>query len=464
MKRSLKFTASLGISVFSFAGAFGTSDLYAQQPRFLKRQASAPSCNCGQWTCPACQHQIECSPSTSGMASPTTQVPGVVQSPPDGNYTPQSNQPSSSDQTSSLVQPATPAIGAVPSQSGIDFDQIASNSRSSTGQQRQLGSGGYLNNAIEFQGDYFGGQIYSFNSSLIPSNNNGQLKLAENVSPLPRDRIFFNYSLFNRVPLTPGGVDVSRFSPGFEKTFLDKQASLEIRTPFATTLDNDIFTDGSSSTNKLQFGNLFLTLKGLLIGTDRWAVTGGTSLVLPTAEDNNVLGQGGEQILRISNDSVHLMPFLGFMATPSTNTYIQSIVQIDQPLNGNSVIETTSFSNFSSDNNVGTLTDFTMLYCDIATGFWLYRAPSNSRNGILGVIPTLEFHWNQSLTRADSVTAQQGTVNGTVNQFQNLNITSGVTFQLPRQTRLALGYAVPVGNSQDQLFNSELRVMLNRFF
>ncbi len=470
MKSSLNFTASLGISVFSLVGAFGAGDLFAQQPRFLKRQTSVPSCGCGQWTCPACQQHLDCAPRNTGIASPSIQGgQDAMQSRPDGIYAPQANQPSMSDEPSNLMQPSdsNSPSAAAPTQSGIDFNQIASNSRSSTGQQRQLGSSGYLNNAIEFQGDYFGGQIYSFNGSLIPSNNNGQLKLAENVSPLPRDRIFFNYSLFNRVPLTPGGVDVSRFSPGFEKTFLDKQASIEIRTPFATTLDNDIFTDGSSSTNRLQFGNLFLTLKGLLIGTDSWAITGGTSIVLPTAQDNRLIGQDGEQILQISNDSVHLMPFLGAMATPSENTYIQSIVQIDQPLNGNSVIESTSFSNFSNsrtDSNVGTLTDFTMLYCDVATGFWLYRAPSNSRNGILGVIPTLEFHWNQSLTRADSVTAQQGTVNGTVTHFQNLNITSGVTFQLPRKTRLALGYAVPVGNSQDQLFNSELRVMLNRFF
>ena len=446
MKRTLRFTASFGLTMLSLTGVLGSGGVFAQQPRFLKQHTSVPSCGCGQWTCPACQQQTACQPSNNGTVNQTP--PAQTMSPSDS-----SNSGGTANARDTEAAPL----------SGIDYSQIASNSRSNPLQQN-AGSNNYLNNAIEFQGDYFGGQVYSFNGTLIPSSSNGQLKLAENVSPLPRDRIFFNYSLFNRVPLTPGGIDVNRFSPGFEKTFFDKQASLEIRTPFATTLDSDIFTDGSTSTNNLQFGNLFFTLKGILIGGDDWAITGGTSLVLPTAQDSRVLDSDGDQILQISNQSVHLMPFLGAMATPTANTYIQSIVQIDTPLNGNSVFETTDFSNVITETKVGKLTDFTMIYFDVATGFWLYRAPSNSSHGILGVIPTLEFHWNQSLTRADSVVTTQGSINGTVTQFQNLNITSGVTFQLPRKTRLALGYVVPIGNSQDQLFNSELRVMLNRFF
>jgi len=378
-----------------------------------------------------------------------------------------------SDQPSGLPQTAFPqntdstqSTGTAPSSSGIDFSQIASNNRSDTGQQSSFGSSSYLNNAIEFQGDYFGGQVYSLNGLLIPSNNNGQLKLAENVSPVPRDRIFINYSLFNRVPLTPGGIDVSRFSPGFEKTFLDKQASLEVRTPFSTTLDNTIFTDGSSNTGRLQFGNMFLSLKGILIGTESWAITGGASLILPTAQDTRITnpgqnGFGNQELINISNQSVHLMPFLGAIATPTNDTFIQSFLQVDTPLNGNSVFENVGNSQFVK---TGTLTNFTMLYADVAMGYWLYRAPGHCQTGILGVIPTLEFHWNQSLTQADSVSTDFGSIDGTVSRFQNFNITSGVTFELPRKTRLALGYAVPVGNSQDQLFNGELRVMLNRFF
>ena len=335
MKRTFKFTATIGLSVFSMAGVFGTGEAIAQHPRILKRTTNVPACGCGQWTCPACQ-QSNCSPANQAV-NPSPQNQGSSQS--NGVFAPQINQPSMSDQPlglpqSNSVPPSTSVLpessssmsttGGAQSSSGIDFSQIASNDRSDTGQQRSFGSSSYLNNAVEFQGDYFGGQVYSLNGLLIPSNNNGTLKLAENVSPIPRDRIFFNYSLFNRVPLTPGGIDVSRFSPGFEKTFLDKQASLEVRTPFSTTLDNTIITDGSSSTSQLKFGNMFLSLKGILIGTDCWAITGGTSLILPTAQDTRIFtpngqsGFGGQEILNISNESVHLMPFLGAVATPGS--------------------------------------------------------------------------------------------------------------------------------------------------
>ena len=46
----------------------------------------------------------------------------------------------------------------------------------------------------------------------------GRMKIAENGSPIPRDRVFFNYSYFDNV-LTPGGTNVNRFSPGLRKHF-----------------------------------------------------------------------------------------------------------------------------------------------------------------------------------------------------------------------------------------------------
>ncbi len=63
------------------------------------------------------------------------------------------------------------------------------------------------------------------------------MKLSENTSPIPRDRVFVNYSYFDNVPLQQGGVDVNRFVPGFEKTFFNGITSVEVRAPMASTLD-----------------------------------------------------------------------------------------------------------------------------------------------------------------------------------------------------------------------------------
>ena len=82
--------------------------------------------------------------------------------------------------------------------------------------------------------------VTTINQFTIPSGTNGgvvgQVKLAEGFSPIPQDRVYFNYSYFNQVPLSASGVNVNRFTPGFEKTFWDRLASVEFRTPMASTL------------------------------------------------------------------------------------------------------------------------------------------------------------------------------------------------------------------------------------
>ncbi len=117
----------------------------------------------------------------------------------------------------------------------------------------------------------------------------GRLKIAENCSPIPRDRVFFNYSLFDNVPLTSRGVTVNRFTAGFEKTLANELMSLEMRCPFAATLDSDILVDGPTELSNLEFGDIFLAYKALLTYGPRGAISAGLSLTVPTANDVNLL-------------------------------------------------------------------------------------------------------------------------------------------------------------------------------
>jgi len=64
-------------------------------------------------------------------------------------------------------------------------------------------------------------------------------KIGEDNNPLPRDRVFFTYDYFNSVPLN-GEVGVHNFVLGFEKTFCDQMASIEVRVP----ADAQIWIDG----------------------------------------------------------------------------------------------------------------------------------------------------------------------------------------------------------------------------
>src|SRR5207245_4582509 len=87
----------------------------------------------------------------------------------------------------------------------------------------------------------------------------GRVKTSEDNSPLPRDRVFFTYDYFERVP-TAANNDVRRYTPGFEKTFFDRNASIEFRFPFASTLSSDIDLGRVTSPTRTQFGNLDITL------------------------------------------------------------------------------------------------------------------------------------------------------------------------------------------------------------
>jgi hypothetical protein len=47
----------------------------------------------------------------------------------------------------------------------------------------------------------------------------GRLTIADDSSPLPRDRLFVDYDYFNDVPFSPYGANTSRVTTGVEKTF-----------------------------------------------------------------------------------------------------------------------------------------------------------------------------------------------------------------------------------------------------
>ena len=113
----------------------------------------------------------------------------------------------------------------------------------------------------------------------------GFLKLADDTSPIPRDRLIFNYSYFQDVPLTVNGMDVNRLGIGFEKTLFSDRFSVEVLMPFATTLNSDVLVSGYNLTNAnaVEFGDVTVWLKALFARTETWAVSGGMGVMAPTA-------------------------------------------------------------------------------------------------------------------------------------------------------------------------------------
>lgn len=287
----------------------------------------------------------------------------------------------------------------------------------------------------------------------------GRLKIAENCSPIPRDRLFFNYSLFDNVPLTSRGVTVNRFTAGFEKTFANELMSLEMRCPMAATLDSDIVVGGPTELSNPEFGDIFLAYKALLTYGPRGAISAGLSLTVPTADDVNVYRFDGRPLVRIENDSVHLMPFLGWLWVPN-RFFTQGFLQVDVDANGNPV----DVNLGRGLTQAGRYQDETFLYADLSSGYWLWQADPHSRRCLTGFAPIAEVHYNRSLQSSDVVTEGPFRIGEYHDEIQMLHLLLGGHVQMGWQTTLTSGYTVPIGNGADQLFDGELRVLLNRYF
>ncbi len=288
----------------------------------------------------------------------------------------------------------------------------------------------------------------------------GRQKTAENTSPIPRDRVFFNYNYFDNTPLFPGGVNVNRFSPGFEKTFFGGNASLECRFPFAATLSSNLLVDGATDINQLQFGNIYTALKTLLYRDNNSAISGGLAMTLPTGEDTRVSMSNGTPLVRLRNQSVHLMPFLGGVIVPSNRWYAQGFMQFDFDSNGNTV-DMNLYGN--GLRKAGVANDSTYMYLDVGMGYWVYRN-TNPGSFLTGIAPTVEMHYNRSLQNSDVVQNGLFQVGNFQNGVQILNALVGASIQLKQNSMLTAAYVTPIGNGADQLFDGEARVSFNWFF
>jgi hypothetical protein len=285
---------------------------------------------------------------------------------------------------------------------------------------------------------------------------------------MPRDRVFMNYSFFDNVPLNPGpngvsGVDVNRWTPGAEKTFFNRVASVEIRLPFAGTLSNDINFGGNNNTASTQFGNVFLAFKTLLYRTNTLAFSGGMSMTLPTANGLTIENPAtGISQLTLSNSEVHLQPFLAFLSTPNDRFYWQGLCQVDMAANSDTLTLTAPGSPLST----GTYRDQTFIYTNISAGYWLYR--NQCSRLITGFSPIFEFHYQKSVSynNAPTLGPAADTITFTVPgaNFGLINLTVGGNVQLGPMSSLLMAYACPVGSGTDKEFAGELRVMFNRRF
>lgn len=303
-------------------------------------------------------------------------------------------------------------------------------------------------------------------------------KIAENDSPIPRDRIFFNYNHFHNVfqvaqqtlpptgPLVIRQQPIDRYTIGVEKTFFDGMTSVELRMPIIGNFDTQLQSVGVSGGNA---GNLTVVLKGLLYMDDAWAVGAGMSVETPTGSDTQI--RLGDTRLQFNNEATHLLPYIGFVWSPGDprwawgdGLFFTGFAQIDIVASSHTV--SVLGPGGMTSTALGKLTEQNLGFLDLAVGYWLFRDPEAPR--VTGVAAIAEFHYTTTLTDADRVA---GTINGDpiaigsrANRFDVVNGTVGVQVLLFDMSSLRVGGVFPIGNEDRRLFDSEVQVQFNRRF
>jgi hypothetical protein len=241
----------------------------------------------------------------------------------------------------------------------------------------------------------------------VPLAARGAFKIADNGTAIPTDRVFFNYNYFNDVALGSRGLglpapDLHREVIGFEKTFLDRTASIEMRLPF-------LQLQGDGSVSRSGIGDLTIIGKYAFF-MDREAgnvLAGGLAVTVPTGA-SNVPGFGVIDI----HDTL-LQPFVGYIWNVE-DFYVLGFTSLVVPTDSR---------------------DVTLLFNDISVGYWLRR--NRQDLFINSIIPTLEVHVTTPLNH-------RGLNNTPVGAPDEVSLTGGVHLLMPAGADLGIAVNDPI--------------------
>jgi hypothetical protein len=234
----------------------------------------------------------------------------------------------------------------------------------------------------------------------------GAIKITDNESPQPADRVFWFYDEFSYVNYSSNTnlapINLQRQVFGFEKTLLGGWASIGMRLPV-------VITDGPPQVAVREFADMTIITKvalwddkprGRLIST-------GLAITVPTGQPEVFVNPTSRNAFSLSD--VILQPYVGWTYARGSKFYLHGFTAIAVPTDSK---------------------DVTLLFNDVGVGYWLWRNDDDSF--VRGVVPTMELHVNTPLNH-------RGKDAGTIGFSDVVDITWGVQFVLPRST---LGGAV----------------------
>jgi hypothetical protein len=273
-------------------------------------------------------------------------------------------------------------------------------------------------------------------------------KIADNGSVLPKNRVYFDYRLFDNAqsltnPMVGASGDISRYRVGVERVFgVCDDWSIEFRLPFTGGGDIAI-PDLSYGFGGV--GNLSVILKRVLTESDTTVTALGFAVNAPTGADATISIPSSPDTITIHNEAVQLMPWVGLLHTPDERFFHQAFAQLQFAANGNSV---------SATGVGGVLTDQTLLFLDWESGYWI--KPHCPDHG-MGVAAVFELHYTGTLQSPDLVAGLPPSPAATLagRSVNVVNMTGGFHVAVGERMTLRTGVSVPLTGSADRFFDTE---------
>lgn len=280
----------------------------------------------------------------------------------------------------------------------------------------------------------------------------GRNKFFENGSPVPRSRVYFHYTHLDDFQALTGRFDVNRCVFGAEQALWGDRVSVEVRVPFAGTLNNSQVSGVGLSADEVEFGNVGVAVKGVLFCNSTLVVSAGVAVSAPTAEDARLQSAAGATLIQIENDSFVVSPLVGVAWAPNDRVYAQFGAQFDIDTEGNPVV--VNAPGFVG--KAGILTDPGYAFLSGAAGVWVYRCDGGS--GVTGVALQGELHYNRTLGVRDVVRADFIEVADALPRADILNLVGGVNVEFCDRARLAAGVVLPVGSDRLQDWGAQVQL------
>lgn len=359
-----------------------------------------------------------------------------------------------------------------------------------------------------------------------PTFGCSRLNVAENNSPLPRDRVYFRYNHFVNATNTdvfsdsPGGgansLNIDRFTFGAEKTFFGGMTSVEIRAPFSRGLTSALAVqDFQGATNlplndyATEFGNMNVLAKALLLQNSTWAVSLGAGVNIPTQQDvrisvnihddnfllsgpgvnlppNTTAGINADIAGIVHNQTVNLSPFIGALYTPNDRFFGQGFFQVDCPLNSSNVSMSGQGNAYRYNGSAitpesinipsvqGSVAQQLLARVNLGVGYWLVRQPE--ARFLTGFAPTIECHYTGTLDNAQIVSQSvpvsigNNTIDTSVqvgnlaNQIHIVNMILGGTAEINRRLYISAGFGIPLTWGVNRPYDFEFNTFANYRF